>query len=181
MLVVRESDVGAVAFARLQREGLVHEVLGPAALPQDVPSTPALRWLLAAPYVPRHTWATGLAGLWLRGLAPPPRIIHLVGLRGVHKVVPPAPNPPVEYHSGPRTGLPAGAWRVADVSRACIDALVYESTPAVALPVVARALSLRRTTPRALQQAALRVAKRTTHHARVTGLVAALVAAHADA
>jgi len=180
MLVVREADVGTVAYARLMREGLVHEVLGPVALPRDVTSTPALRWLLAAPYVPPHTWATGLAALWLRGLAPPPQTINLVGLRGLHKVIPPASTPPVAYHSGPRVGLPAGAWRVADVSRACVDALFYESAQS-AIPVVARALRLRRTTPRSLQHVSRRVGTRTQHHARVTALVDAVVAAHNDA
>lgn len=179
MLIVRESELGTVAYARLLREGLVHEVLGPVALPRDVTPTPALRWLLAAPYVPPHTWATGLAGLWLRGLAPPPHVIHLAGMRGVHKVVPPAPTPPVEYHSGPKIGLPVGTWRVADVSRACVDALVYESSHA-AVPAAARALRLRRTTPRALQQAAARVGSRTQQHARVTALVNELLAAHAE-
>ena len=191
MLVVREAEVGAVAFARLRREGLLHERVGTRALPLDVASTAHLRWHLVEPYVAAHTWATGLVALWIRGVAPVPPVISLVGARGLHRVVPPAGAPPVFFRSGPSLGLtnvrvPAGrvgpgprAWRVAAMPRACVDALTYDPV-GLALPAVGRALRERRVTPRALEAAVERVGRRKRGHPRAVALVAALVEAFGD-
>ena len=67
MFVVSRDAVGAVAFSRLIREGVIHEVIGAWALPCDVASTPAARRHLIAPLIPAHAWVTGLAALWVHG------------------------------------------------------------------------------------------------------------------
>ena len=140
MIHVRASEVGDLAYARLVREGLLGDALGPVALPRDVQPNAALRRLALAPFVPSHTWATGLAALWVWGHCPAPETVDLVGARGLHRIVPRTPTPTVVFHSGPAFGLPPGSEpRLASPARACIDALRYGPVgPAIGAVVAAR-------------------------------------------
>ena len=173
MLFVLRDRIGASAFARAQREGLVHDVVGGIGLPVDVAATRSLRALMVAPFVPGHTWITGLGALWLEGLAPPPDVIDVAGPRGVHRTTPVAGSPPVVFHSGWLGGLPDGsAPRVATVTRACIDALSHSGADR-ALPAVASALRARETSVDEMLDGVAHIDRHTHYRARVESLVRA--------
>lgn len=138
MIHVRASEVGDLAYARLVRDGILLDALGPLALPRDVEPTAAIRRLALAPLVPGHTWATGLAALWVWGHTPAPSVVDLVGTRGLHRIVPRSPTPTVVFHSGSAVGLAAGTEpRLASPARACVDALRYGPAEAAIGAVVA--------------------------------------------
>ena len=176
MLFVLRDRVGPVAFSRLERDGLIHEVLGGVAVANDVPSTRGLRMHMIAPLVPSHMWLTGLATLWLEGAAPPPRVIDVAGPRGAHRTVPSPGSPPLSFHSGWLGGLPdAAPPRVATVTRACLDALSH-SRATEALPAVASAVRARATSIAELLAAVESIEAHTHYRARVESLVGALAA-----
>lgn len=177
MLVVRRRDFGDVAFSRLARDGMVHDVLGEWALPADVPSTRALREHRLAPLVPPHVWVTGLAALWLHGLAPAPAVLDVAGIRGAHRAVPAPGSPPLVLHTGPTVGLPdAGSPKTATVTRACVEAL-WHSPADLALPPVLRAVREGATSVDELKELALRLVRHTRALPRVASLVDGVVAA----
>jgi len=174
MLFVYKDQVGSTAFARLQRDGLVHTRLGSVALPADVPSTRALRLQLIAPLVPQHTWLTGLAALWLEGLAPSPSALDLAGPRGTHRTLAVPGSPPLAFHSGWLWGLPdAPSPRAATVTRACLDALTHSSVRA-ALPAVMRALGAGATSVNDLVTGVHAIERHSHHRARLDSLVTAI-------
>jgi hypothetical protein len=175
MLVVEKERLGAVAFARLAREHVIHEVLGDRALPRDVRPTRALRTHLIAPLVPEQAWVTGLAALWLLGLCAVPRQIDLAGKRGLHLTVTEVASVPLVMHTGPMHGLPTApaVVRVAVPARACIDALAH-SPAALALPATASGLKAGLTTTPELREALAAVSRHTTYRSRVASLIGAL-------
>lgn len=175
MLIVDRSRVGAVTFARLQREGIVHGAFGDWALPRDIRSTRAVRAHLLAPLVPRHAWVTGLAALWLEGFCDPPRVIDLVAGRGAHRTEPKPGSPPLVFHTGKLWGLDRDArWpRRTVVTRSCLDALAH-SPAAAALPATASGLRAGATSVAALRTALDELDPRTVHAGRVKSLVDAL-------
>ncbi|MGC4174082.1 hypothetical protein [Demequina sp.] len=174
MLLVERTVVGAIAFDRLARDGVIHEVLGAWALPADIPSTRALRAHLVRDLVPRHAWLTGLAALWLEGYARAPRMLDVVAARGAHRAIPVPGSPPVRLHAGSLLGVPdAGSPRVVGLARACVDAL-WHSPTASALPAVASALRGGETSAREVRGLATTCDVRTRGRARVLSLVEAL-------
>ena len=177
MLTVSRSDVGSIAFERMARDGLVHEVLGAHALPADVRASRALRAHLLRPWVPDNVWVTGLAALWLYGFAPTPPRIDLAGPRSMHHLVAAPGSPPLAFHGGSLDGLPLhdAPPKAATVTRACLDALGHNS-PAQALPATASALRRRATSIRDLRRMLERLDARTRGRKRVMGLVELLAA-----
>ena len=174
MLLVQRELVGAAAFSRLARSGLIHDVLGASALPADVPSSRPVRAHMVAPWIPAHTWLTGLAALWLEGFARTPAVLDLAGPRGAHRTVPAPGSPPLAFHSGWLWGLPdAGPPRAATVARACLDALAH-SGAVDALPAVASALRGGATTVGELEAGVAIIERHTHYRARVRSLVGAL-------
>ena len=175
MLVVDRAVVGAVAFARMRRDGLIYEAIGPRGLPLDIPSTRGTRWALVESFVPRDAWLTGLAALWLEGLCSPPRWLDLAGPRGRHTTVGTKTSPRRVMHSGaaaPDPALSVGP-RATAVPHACLDALTH--SPAVeALPAVASALRTGATTRAHLEDALSQVDPHTHGRARVASLLGAL-------
>jgi hypothetical protein len=174
MLLVARDRVGSTAFNRLRRDGVVHDAVGGVALPFDVPATRATRIFMIAPFVPAHTWLTGLAALWCDGLASAPSVLDLAGRRGAHRTVPSPGSPSLAFHSGWLWGLPdAPPPRFATVTRACIDALAH--SPAIdALPAVARALGAAATTIQDLARGVGDMDPHTHYRTRVDSLVTAL-------
>ena len=130
---------------------------------------------LLAPLIPAHAWVTGLAALWLDGLARAPEAIDLVVKRGAHRTEPSPGSPPLEYHSGPLTWLDPMKVepRRATVTRACLDALAH-SPAATAMPATASAITKGLTDLGRLRTAADALGNRTAHHARVARLLDAL-------
>lgn len=177
MLLVLREDIGPAAFARLSRDGLIHEVLGGVALPADVPSTRALRCHMVAPYVPAHVWLTGLAALWVEGHAAVPPVLDLVGPRGAHRTLASLGSPPLTFHCGWLGGcLPdAPSPRAVTLARACLDA-VSHSAAATALPAIASALRAGATSIDALAAELEHVDPHTPYRKRVEGIVGALAA-----
>jgi hypothetical protein len=175
MLTVTRANVGSFAFERLTREGLVHAVVGDHGLPPDVCATLSLRWLLMEPWVPVHTWATGLAALWLHGCADPPTVVDVMGARGLHRGTPPPGSPQLVFHSGSSEGLLPGPVRTADATRASMDALAH-SPARLALPAVYAAIAARKTSRTRLQRAAQTWGHHSRHRARVASLIAAISA-----
>ena len=175
MLTVSREDVGRVAFDRLVREGLLHDVVGSRALPADIRATRALREHLLLPVIPSHAWVTGLAALWLYGFAAAPQRIDITGPRSANHLPITPGSPPLVYHGASLDGLPpdAASLRVATVTRACLDALAH-GPACEALPATASALRRRATTIRDLRRMLDRIDARTRWRKRVTGLVEAL-------
>lgn len=140
MLFVDRGRIGSVAFARLEREGVIHDVMGAWGLPADIASTRALRAHRVYPLIPHNAWLTGLAALWIDGFASAPPVLDLVAGRGAHRI-PPAPgSPPLRLHTGSLLGVPdAGSPRVVQLTRACLDAL-WHCEPQKVLPAIASAL-----------------------------------------
>ena len=175
MLLVDRAAVGTAAFARLQRDGLIHEVVGPRALPLDIPSTRGTRWAVVETFVPRDAWLTGLAALWIEGICAPPWSLDIAGPRGRHTTAATETAPTLVMHSGSAGIPPVGARgpRTTGVTRACLDALMH--SPAVdALPAVASALRTGSTTCARLADTLMLVDRHTHGHARVGALVGAL-------
>lgn len=175
MLIVSRSDVGASAFDRLVRERLLHEAIGEHALPRDVRATVSLRWRMIEPWVPAHTWVTGLAALWLHGFAPAPAAVDVVGSRGLHRVPASTSTLRLVFHSGSPAGLLTGRVRSADVTRASMDALAH-SPAHLALPAVYGAIAAQRTSRARLEQSARTWGHHSRQRARVISLVTAIAA-----
>jgi hypothetical protein len=174
MLFVDRDRIGPVAFARLEREGAIHDVLGPWGLPADIPSTHALRACRVLPLIPHNAWLTGLAALWLEGHSGPPPAIELVAKRGAHRILPAPGSPPLVLHAGSTVGVPdADSPRVVDLSRACLDAL-WHSSPAIAIPATASAVRARATSITRLMRMLDEFDVRTAGRRRVRALVQAL-------
>ena len=175
MLVVDRAVVGVVAFARMRREGLIYEAIGPRGLPLDIPSTRGTRWALVESFVPRDAWLTGLAALWLEGLCSPPRWLDLAGPRGRHTTMGTDVSPRRVMHSGAGAPKPERSVgpRATAVPRACLDALTH--SPAVdALPAVALALRTGATSNAHLAEALSQVDPHTHGHARIASMLGAL-------
>jgi len=175
MLLVERDRVGVAAFARLAREGVIHEVLGSRALPADISSSRALRVHMLATLVPPHAWLTGLAALWLEGWASVPAVIDVAGPRGMHRTEALPGSPPLRFHSGRMAGLSRDRpWpRTATPARACLDALAH-SPAALAVPATASALRAGGTNVAELSAALAKVDLRTAYRARVAGLIGLL-------
>lgn len=137
MLLVTADTVGAAAYARMVREGVIAPVLAGVALPRDIVLTPALRHHALAAVVPWDAQATALAALWAHGCAPVPEVIDL----RCHARQDPSgslPGPPRIVHVV--KGRQDGAVEpVAAVAQACSDALRW-SPLALAVPAVLCAL-----------------------------------------
>lgn len=173
MLIVRRDVIGATAFARLQRAGLIHDIVGGLALPADVLATRSLRLHMVSPFVPGHAWLTGLAALWVEGHAPAPLTVDLAVARGAHRTASPPGSPRLAFHSGWLCGLPdAGSPRLAGVARACLDALCHSGASS-ALPAVASALRAGATTIGELLDGVREIERHTPYRARVASLVGA--------
>lgn len=131
MPVFSRAEVGPVAFERLLRDG-VAVLVGPHhARPAGIPETPADRAATLAGFVLRHTVVSGLAALWIREGGPRPRVLTLVGRRGLHRTkpgkAPPGWTP--AYHTGPTALEPSTVWagvRVASEACARADAARWE-------------------------------------------------------
>ncbi len=165
-------DVGPLAYARLLRDGALAVAIRGTARPRDIPDSPGLRAIVAAPRVPAHTVLTGLAALWTHGWLPaPPSTWHAVGARGLYR---PA-GCLVELHSG-RTATHAvriGPLRVAAPARACLDALRWEP-PEPALRAVGAGLASGRIRTRTLLVELEREAPTGAGYVRLVSLVQAL-------
>jgi hypothetical protein len=171
MLFVDRDRIGPVAFARLERDGLIHDVLGPWGLPADIASTRALRDRRLLPLIPHNAWLTGLAALWLYGHANAPAVLDLVAKRGAHRILPSAGSPPLRLHAGSLLGLPgAGSPRVVSVTRACLDSLWHCET-STALLATASALRAKATSVEALLAMVDEFDVRTAGRRRVRSLV----------
>ncbi|WP_062378036.1 hypothetical protein [Demequina pelophila] len=126
MILVTRADVGAAAWARQVRDGVLVPLASGVGRPVDIPDSPGLRALAIAPLVPAHTALTGTAALWVRGMAVelPPMPWHVVGERGLHRTV----GAHLAFHSGVTAALAPTMQgrRIATVPRACLDALRWE-------------------------------------------------------
>lgn len=137
MLLVTADTVGAAAYARMLREGVIAPVLAGVALPRDIVLTPALRRHALAAMVPQHAQATALAALWAHGCAPVPEVIDLRCLTRESAPAPlPGPLRIVHVVQGRQDGAVAP---VADVAQASSDALRW-SPLTLAVPAVLCAL-----------------------------------------
>lgn len=137
MLLVTTDTVGAAAYARMVREGVIAPVLAGVAIPRDIALTPALRHHALAAVVPQDAQATALAALWAHGCAPVPDVIDLRCHARQHSAGS-LPGPPTIVHvvHGHEHGTMAP---VADVAQAASDALRW-SPLALAVPAVLCAL-----------------------------------------
>lgn len=134
------ADVGSVALARMFRDGVLAPLAPRHGMPRDIPVSPEARADSLAPVVPPHTVVSGLAGLWVRYGGPAPRVVDLVGARGLHRAKPGADSRgwALSFHSGraatgPRD--PIGGVVVANAERCAIDGLRWRDL-ATALEVV---------------------------------------------
>ncbi|WP_062464566.1 hypothetical protein [Demequina soli] len=176
MILLRADEVGRLAYARLARDHAIAPLTPGTARPIDVPDSPGLRALAAAPRVPGHVVLTGLAALWVHGwLTAPPLAWHAVGLRGLYR----PPGALVMLHSGvtARLGIrtPSGL-ALAPPPRACVDALRWED-PGDALPAAVRGLREGRIVPADLLAALACDPANGAGFARLDSLVRAVVGA----
>ncbi|WP_062311651.1 hypothetical protein [Demequina rhizosphaerae] len=180
MILLRAEDVGRPAFARLSRQRIVAPHGPGAARPRDVPDSPGLRALAAAPRVPSHVVLTGIAALWVHGwVDDAPVEWHAVGLRGLYR----PPGTEVALHSGATARLGVrveGGLALAPPARACLDALRWEP-PAEALAAVCGAVAAGRIGPGGLADALAHDSATGGGYARLASLVAAVVEVAAPA
>ncbi|SEI87065.1 hypothetical protein [Demequina mangrovi] len=172
MILVHPDTTGPLAYVRLVRDGTVAAVTREAARPTDVPDSPGLRALGAAPRVPAHTVLTGTAALWVHGWRDaPPSTWHAVGARGLYR----PPGCLVELHSGAtaRSGARIGPVRIAPPPRACLDALRWED-PGHALASVLSGLVTGRIAPAELAHAFGEESPAGTGYSRLRSLLAAV-------
>jgi len=173
MLVVRRSDVGRPALARMLREGVVAPLVGGTARPLDVPDSPGLRAHVAAPVMPRATVLTGLGALWVHGCvdaAPLPWCA--VGTRGHHR----KDDARIAVRSGVtlRHATRIGPLALAPPPRACLDALRWEP-PDLALGAVVGALRAGGVTADELSAALAHESPRGGGYRRLRSLVTAVL------
>lgn len=142
--LISADDVGPVSLNRMTREGVLTSV-GPGwGAPLDLPVIRADRARPLVGIVPSHTVVSSLAGLWIHAGGRRPRILDLVGERGLHRT-PPGTHPPgwiLRFHSGAAAFEPAdilAGVRVAAPSRCIVDALRWGDL-GVVFPVVIEAL-----------------------------------------
>jgi hypothetical protein len=140
VIPVSAQDVGAVALARMLRDGVLAPVAPRHGMPRDIPESSLARALCLAPVVPAHTVVSGLAGLWVRCGGTAPSVVDLVGVRGLHRAKPGADGHgwTLVFHSGgaatgPRTAI--GGIIVASAERCAADALRWRDL-ATAIEVV---------------------------------------------
>jgi len=130
-MLVRESDCGAVAYARLVRDKVVLPLLPDVALPRDIPDSPGMRALALAPYLPNHGVLSGLAGLWVHGCGVAPGSLLLVGERGTHRrsTVGVHARHHLNWHAGAAFVEARASFALPDIARAArcaADALRWE-------------------------------------------------------
>ncbi|WP_156162308.1 hypothetical protein [Demequina iriomotensis] len=175
MILLRATDLGPLAFARAVREGALVPVADGAARPPDVPDSPGLRALAAAPRVPGWSVLSGSAALWVHGWRDrPPPTWHAVGPRGQQR----PRRCLVALHSGVTAAVPdrIGPLRVAPPARACVDALRWEP-PRPALAAVLAALRDGRLTADELRAAFASDSRLGDGYPRLASLVDAVTAA----
>jgi len=128
VIPVSAHEVGAVALARMLRDGVLAPLSPQHGMPLDIPVSPRARASSLAPVVPAHTVVSGLAGLWVHCGGAAPSVVDLVGARGLHRAKPGADARgwTLVFHSGgaatgPRAEI--GGIVVACAERCAADAL----------------------------------------------------------
>lgn len=127
MILVSPDDIGTPGYSRAVREGVLVPLTPVVAAPLDVPATQGLRALALSPLVPQGAVVTGLAGLWLDGLAGYPSTLDVLRRTGTHR----APRrmqvrSRIRIHAGdpgPRPVRDISHVRCAHASRCAVDAL----------------------------------------------------------
>ncbi len=128
MLPVSADDVGAVALARMVRDGAAEYLAPGYAAARDLPLPAPARASTLEAVVPGHTVVSGLAGLWIHRGGAAPSIVDLVGPRGLHRAKPGADARgwTLAFHSGAAADEPwerFASLRVASPARCVADAL----------------------------------------------------------
>ena len=135
--VVREADVGPVAWQVLLRDRHLVLLRDGAAVPAWLPVTPAVRAAALAPLVPARCAVARAAAVWVHLGGPPPDRVHVVAPRRV-RVPDPAPGREASVTDLAATDVVVvGGVRVTTPRRTAVDLLSHEP-PERALPLVAR-------------------------------------------
>ncbi|MFN3866626.1 MAG: hypothetical protein ACK4MD_07925 [Demequina sp.] len=118
MWIVKQAEIGRLAYGRLIRDGVIAPLLPGIALPLDVPDVPSVRRHVLAGCVPAGCQVTAEAALWAHGMRELPSVIDVRCAVGRHVRNWSAPLP-VVFHG---VGVAPPGTAVADLATATADA-----------------------------------------------------------